>query len=150
AVVRTIRNAFEKDPQQMANNKQLQQVVDEYNNTKRSAFKQKFSRKQVNENEDLEGIYIRQKIKELADAKELQYKDNLQDLKKGNIITIHLDLKKTANGFEKQRRQFNEIATFIKFEHGNVICELLKPYNDIKIVEVPIYYTENIGQFDDA
>ncbi|KAA6376909.1 MAG: hypothetical protein EZS28_027563, partial [Streblomastix strix] len=59
-------------------------------------------------------------MKELADAKELQYKDNLQDLKKGNIITIHLDLKKTAHGFEKQRRQFNEIATFIKFEHGNV------------------------------
>ncbi|KAA6309340.1 MAG: hypothetical protein EZS28_056531, partial [Streblomastix strix] len=59
-------------------------------------------------------------MKELTDVKEQQYKENLQDLKKGNIITIHLDLKKTAHGFEKQRRQFNEIATFIKFEHGNV------------------------------
>ncbi|KAA6383498.1 MAG: hypothetical protein EZS28_020976 [Streblomastix strix] len=84
-------------------------------------------------------------MKELTDVKEQQFKDNLQDLKKRNIITIHLDLKKTAHGFEKQRRQFNEIATFIKYEHGNVVCELLKPYNDIKIVEVPIYYTHKVA-----
>ncbi|KAA6356852.1 MAG: hypothetical protein EZS28_047621 [Streblomastix strix] len=84
-------------------------------------------------------------MKELADVKELQNKDNLLDLKKGNIITIHLDLKKTAHAFEKQRRQFNEIATFIRYEHGNVVCELLKPYQDIKIVEVPIYYTNIVA-----
>ncbi|KAA6377766.1 MAG: hypothetical protein EZS28_026706, partial [Streblomastix strix] len=32
SVIRTIRNAFEKDPQQMANNKQLYEVVDDYIN----------------------------------------------------------------------------------------------------------------------
>ncbi|KAA6382290.1 MAG: hypothetical protein EZS28_022181 [Streblomastix strix] len=84
-------------------------------------------------------------MKELADVKEQQFKDNLLDLKKGNIITIHLHLKKTAHGFEKQRRQFNDIATFIRYEHGNVICELLKQYQDIKIVEVPIYYTNIVA-----
>jgi hypothetical protein len=57
---------------------------------------------------------------------------------------IHLDLSKMAHNFENKRRQFNEIATFIKFSHGNVICELLKPYKDVKTVEVPIYYTRKI------
>ncbi|KAA6384762.1 MAG: hypothetical protein EZS28_019713 [Streblomastix strix] len=47
SLVRTIRNAFGNDPQLMANNKQLQQVVDDYNGTKHNAFKLRFSPKQT-------------------------------------------------------------------------------------------------------
>lgn len=33
SVIRTLRNAFENDNQFMANNKQMQKVVEDYNNT---------------------------------------------------------------------------------------------------------------------
>ncbi|KAA6392608.1 MAG: hypothetical protein EZS28_011869 [Streblomastix strix] len=128
----------------------MQQVVDDYNNTKHSAFKNKFTPAQVNESEDLEGIYIRQKMKDASSIKELQTKDKLLDLHQGNIIMIHLDLSKTQHNFEKKRRQFNEIATFINYSHGNVICELLRPYKDIKTVEVPIYYTKKVAESIDT
>ncbi|KAA6396580.1 MAG: hypothetical protein EZS28_007893 [Streblomastix strix] len=69
SVVLTIRNAFENDDQLMANNKQMQQVIDDYNNIKHSAFKNKFTPQQVNESGDLEGKIIEQIEKPILEKK---------------------------------------------------------------------------------
>ncbi|KAA6366995.1 MAG: hypothetical protein EZS28_037479 [Streblomastix strix] len=140
-VIRTIRDAF--IGQDMANPKLMQQIVKLYNDKLHSAFDLKYSPSQVNKDEDLEGKYIRSQMKKLNEAKQSQ--SQLTKLTKGNIILIHLDLSKTALKFNKQRRQFNELAIFEKYQHGNIICRLLKPYKDIQQVEIPIYFAKKVS-----
>ncbi|KAA6378787.1 MAG: hypothetical protein EZS28_025688 [Streblomastix strix] len=140
-VIRTIRDAF--IGQDMANPKLMQQIVKLYNDKLHSAFDLKCSPSQVNKDEDLEGKYIRSQMKKLNEAKQSQ--SQLTKLTKGNIILIHLDLSKTALKFNKQRRQFNELAIFEKYQHGNIICRLMKPYKDIQQVEIPIYFTKKVS-----
>jgi hypothetical protein len=46
--------------------------------------------------------------------------------KRGNILMIHLDLSKTAFSYMKRRRLFNELAEFIEYRNGNLVCKLLR------------------------
>ncbi|KAA6356237.1 MAG: hypothetical protein EZS28_048236 [Streblomastix strix] len=140
-VIRTIRDAF--IGQDMANPKLMQLIVKLYNDKLHSAFDLKYSPSQVNKDEDLEGKYIRSQMKKLNEAKQSQ--SQLTKLTKGNIILIHLDLSKTALKFNKQRRQFNELAIFEKYQHGNIIYRLMKPYKDIQQVEIPIYFAKKVN-----
>ena len=143
SVMQTIRNAFGINDQKIADPDLMKQMIYYYNNTPHrslkftnynqidSASRSKYIYYTPNELQndiDLEWIYIR-KMKMLLKRKQEELKlKGLLNYKKGNIILIHLDKGKILKKHEKQRRIFNEIAEFITYLHGNVVCRLLNPY----------------------
>ncbi|KAA6378895.1 MAG: hypothetical protein EZS28_025577, partial [Streblomastix strix] len=60
SVIRTIRNGFGDDSQKFADNDLMQHMVQMYNQTPHSAYDNKYSPQQANDNQDIEGQYIRQ------------------------------------------------------------------------------------------
>ncbi|KAA6378566.1 MAG: hypothetical protein EZS28_025909, partial [Streblomastix strix] len=131
SVIRTIRNGFGQDLQGFATPSQMQQMVEIYNNTPHLAFMNKFTPKYVQYNRELEGKFIRQKQAQLEQVMIRQQQQNLLNFKNGNILMIHADYVRTNIRFQKQRRQFNELATFITYKNGNVVCKLLNSYDKI-------------------
>ncbi|KAA6366285.1 MAG: hypothetical protein EZS28_038188 [Streblomastix strix] len=142
SVIRTIRNAFGQDDRDFANPKLMQQMVDIYNDTPHTAFDNKFTPKQVNSLQELEGYFIRKNDKKLREVKQDQQDQGFTKYLPGNILMIHVDYLRTMHRYMKQRRNFNELAKFIKYDNGNVECLLLKPFTDLDVITVPIYYTK--------
>ena len=96
---------------------------------------------QVQHNIDLEWRYIRMMRSKLQTIKNKMSLKGLLSYSPGNIILIHLEKDKTKKKHEKVRRVFNEIAEFICYKNGNVVCSLLKPYqNFISINDGPFDY----------
>ncbi|OHS93472.1 hypothetical protein TRFO_40245 [Tritrichomonas foetus] len=152
--IRTIRDDMGLDLFKLADINLMRQCVNYYNNTIHSSLKLRdlsFKKKwtyytpaPMNNNIDLEWRYIRQmdlKVKKLMNKPEMQ---SLLFYKPDNILLIHLDLAKTNKAFEKRRRIFNELATFNRYVNGNVECTLLRPYQKIQTVQVPLMYTKYI------
>lgn len=171
SVIRTIRNAFGLDNRRLADYNLMRQMIDYYNNTPHISLRFKnydydssefydkgltkqtkyiyYTPFQVQINPDLEWRYIRKMKLKLQDIKEEQRLKGLLSYKLGNIILVHLELDKTQKKHEKRRRVFNEIAQFIKYENGNVICKLLnnyKTFNKDKNNRLTLYNTSNIGR----
>ncbi|KAA6392918.1 MAG: hypothetical protein EZS28_011552 [Streblomastix strix] len=131
SVIRTIRNGFGQDLISFANPNKMQQIVDIYNKTPHLAYQNQFTPQQVQLSRDLEGKFIRQKQQQLELQLINQQREQLFDFKSGNILMVHVDYSRTGIRFQKQRRQFNELATFITYKNGNVVCQLLNPYEGI-------------------
>lgn len=140
SVIRTIRNAFGLDAYKIADTNLMRQMVDYYNNTYHNTIK--MTPKQMNDDVDLEWRYIRRMDNLLKEVLKLQKSKGLLYYKKGNIIMVHLDYSKTSNKFDKQRRNFNDLAEFIKYKNRNVLCKLLK---NNKIEEIPNIYTKFVA-----
>jgi hypothetical protein len=72
--------------------------------------------------------------------------------KPGDILLIHIDNVKNAEWLNKKRRTFNRLATFLGYDHGNVVCQVL--YNNIlrskntydRPITIPIFYTKYIAR----
>jgi hypothetical protein len=150
-VIRTIRDKIGEDQTKWLDKRIVQKAVNEYNHTKHTAFNNKFTPYEVQFNRELEEYFIREHIEDLEEINEKQSKAGLFKYKRGNIILVHLDLSKTSQKFQKQRRAFNKLAYFDSYEHGNVKCYLLKsdknkifPSGD-EIV-IPIYYTKFVSK----
>ena len=77
----------------------------------------------------------------LQEIQQKQKHKGLLTYKKGNIILVHVDYGKTEKKFDKRRRVFNEIATFLAYSNGNVICKL----QNNKLAQVPIAYTKKVA-----
>ncbi|KAA6356807.1 MAG: hypothetical protein EZS28_047666, partial [Streblomastix strix] len=120
SVIRTIRNGFGQDLLGFATPSQMQQMVEIYNKTPHLAFMNRFTPKQVQYNREIEGKFIRQKQAQLEQVMIRQQHENLLNFKSGNILMIHADYARLPIRFQKQRRQFNELATFISYKNGNV------------------------------
>ncbi|KAA6381856.1 MAG: hypothetical protein EZS28_022616 [Streblomastix strix] len=138
SVIRTIRNGFGNDSEKFADNDLMQQMVQMYNQTPHSAYDNKLTPEQANSNHVIEGIYIRQQQNQLFEINKQQKKQGLMSYSPGNILMIHRDYSKTGHQFVKQRRNFNELAEFIRNSNGNVVAKLLKPYSDVNIIELPV------------
>ncbi|KAA6394934.1 MAG: hypothetical protein EZS28_009540 [Streblomastix strix] len=145
SVIRTIRNAFGNDSDKFADNDLMQEMVNMYNETPHSAYENKFTPQQANDNHDIEGIFIRQSQNKLYEIKQQQQKLGLLSFVPGNILMIHLDYSKTGHQFKKQRRNFNELAEFQRYSNGNVVAKLLKPYSDVNIIELPVQYCKLVA-----
>lgn len=157
AVIRTLRNAFGLDNRRLADNELMQQMVMYYNNTPHNSLRFKnpeynpfedydeyigsglepppkqnkwiyYTPYQMQNDIDLEWKYIRKMRNKLQDINNKLSLKGLLTYKRGNIILIHLDKNKGSKMFDKRRRIFDEIAEFICYQNGNVICRLLKPY----------------------
>ena len=187
SVIRTLRNAFGLDERRLSDYNLMRQMVDYYNNTPHSSLRFKnfdydpsdfydknlvkptkyiyYTPAQMQNNVDLEWRYIRKMQMKLREINDKQRFKGLLSYNRGNIILVHLDKSKTQKKHEKRRRVFNEIAEFLEYRNGNVICKLLKPYQTVKkdepqekhskgrkrmtdaekaIIEVPIIYTKFI------
>jgi hypothetical protein len=178
-VIGTIRDAIGSNDYDFSNFETINKIVAIYNKTPHSSLKLPtrkipFTPEEVNENRDLEGIFIRMNQQRLNDLKKLQSEEHLLDYRKGNILMIHLDYNRTPLRFNKNRRTFNHLAEFIEYEHGNAKVRLLKNIefnkqslgfsllkhdeNTIKvddgidfkpksrIVTIPVYYTKLVSK----
>ena len=99
-----------------------------------------YTPRQVQENVDLEWRYIRMMRSKLQTIKNKMSLKGLLSYSPGNIILIHLDQDKTEKKYEKVRRVFNEIAEFICYKNGNVVCSLLKPYQKFEAINDDPFY----------
>ncbi|KAA6366826.1 MAG: hypothetical protein EZS28_037647, partial [Streblomastix strix] len=116
SVIRTIRNAFKQDDRDFSNPKLMQWMVDLYNDTPHGAFDNQFTPKQVNSQQELEAYFIKKNDKKLREVKQKQQEEGLTKYKPGNILMIHVDYLRTMHRYMKQRRNFNELAKFIKYD----------------------------------
>ncbi len=158
-VMRTIRDGFGLNTEQIRDNEAMQRMVKIYNHTPHSAYNNLFSPIEVQNDFDLEAMYIRSKIAELHKIKLLQ-SESYQYVR-GNILFVHIDRSKTQDKFTKARRVFDTLAIFHKYFHGNVMVRLMRTYgskydrtlflNPIgNYIVVPIHHTQfAYKSFDD-
>jgi hypothetical protein len=133
-VIRTIKDGVGLDRELLLFPSIVQKIVNYYNNTPHSAYKNKFSPIQVQNDNELESWFIRQQKAKLLEV----LKITKHTYKPGNILLIHRPVNKTSDLFRKRRRNFDELATFIQYVHGNVQVELKTK----KVEILPIYYTK--------
>ena len=168
ATIRTLRNAFGLDNRRIGDPFLMQQMVHYYNNTPHRSLQMPnpnyrindieydqylarepkwiyYTPNQMQHNPDLEWKYIRDCQRRLRRIKNNMQMDGLLNYRKGNILLIHYDTSKTEKKHVKQRRIFNEIAEFIRYNNGNVECKLLNPYRRFKLNDDKQYipYTKN-------
>ncbi|GHU20235.1 hypothetical protein FACS189472_11230 [Alphaproteobacteria bacterium] len=146
SVVRTIRNLVGRvsqyNPAAFGDENLMRRVVEIYNNTVHSAFDNKFTPTDVQEDFMLEASYIRRCKAEVEEVDNARLMEGMLTYEPGSIILVHLPLGKTPYKMQRRRRNFDELATFVRYEGGNVICDLLHPYPSLSRVIVPPYYTK--------
>jgi hypothetical protein len=143
----------------------IAKVADIYNTPhdalKTEAIKTPLTPAQVEANHDLENLFIRENQKRLETVKRMQEEEDLFRFVKGNIIMVHLNQERTTLTFMKVRRNFQYLAEFLSYEHGNVRCRLLGNVSAIvnagetdksntfdpksKVIIVPIYYCKFVS-----
>ena len=141
AAIRTMRNALgvhSEDYWDGHHDKIIQQLVDYYNNTYHNSIK--MTPIEMHTDIEKEWEYIRDKTEELRDIKKKQFENGLYNYKKGDKLLVHLDYSKTSQRFEKRRKQFDRLATFIEYRHGNCVVQL----DHGSVIEVPIYFTKRV------
>jgi hypothetical protein len=139
--IKTIRDGVGSDPELLLYYPIVAEILNFYNNTPHSAYKNKFTPLQVQHDRELEAWYIRTQQLKLFDI--LQLQQPFMTYKPGDLLLVHLSLAKTQSKFRKQRRNFNELAKFIKYEYGNVMAKLIKTDEEVIL---PIYYTKFVSK----
>jgi hypothetical protein len=164
-VIRTIRDAIGQNYHSFRNEEQVQTVVDIYNETPHIALKigkAIFPPEEVQKNPGLEGVLIRQNQDKTKMVQDIQAEKGLHSYEKGNVLLVHLDLSRTPQRFMKKRRNYNALALFHSYYHGNVACQVISSmtiseegkdpddesidYNLGKLIIVPIFYTKLIAK----
>jgi hypothetical protein len=137
-VIRTIKDGVGLDKNYLLYPSVVLKVVDYYNNTPHSAYKNKFTPQQVQNDLELEAWYIREQQLRLLDSLQLQQK-SFRRYQSGDVLLVHRPLGKTTELFRKRRRNFDELALFVEYDHGNVKAKLWKTQ---RYIILPIYYTK--------
>jgi hypothetical protein len=143
--IRTIRDIIEV--KKLNRRRDLvEQAIEIYNNTPHSAYLNEFTPEEVQNNPEIEGAYIRYQQSKLNFKLEDQREHHMLDYEEGDILLVHVPKDKTPLRFEKSRRTFANLAKFIKYSHGNVICELLgKTKLTNSRIELPVYNTRLVN-----
>jgi hypothetical protein len=141
-VMRTIRDAVGLDRDSLLDIQAVQQIVYFYNNTPHSAYDNKFTPAEAEDDIEIEGWYVRKQQRRLLDVLRLQRANYLKSYTPECILLIHLPRDKTQEKFIKRRRNFDTLAEFIRYDHGNVVCRVLKQRTAIT---VPIQFTKYIA-----
>jgi hypothetical protein len=134
--VRTIRDAI--GYRKMSQN-QVQQVIEYYNRTYHKSID--CSPYLMMVNPEWEWQYIRYCQDKLIHIRSLQRENGLLTYQPNNILLIHLELTKTSQKFEKQRRFWNRVAVFKEYTGGNV---KVRTHNGKEAV-VPTYFTKFVA-----
>jgi hypothetical protein len=153
SIIRVMRNLCGKD---FTDRNVFFNVLNIYNNTVHSAFDNKFTPRQVQEDIELESAYIRMKQQQLENAELKQTVGGMSNYQPGNVLLVHIPFEKTRQLFKKQRRNFSALATFVGYDGGNAVVSLLKPIpllaksnanpeGLVSNIAIPIFYTKIIA-----
>jgi hypothetical protein len=124
--------------------KLIKRIVNVYNHTTHKAFGYRFTPLQVQNNKDIERIYINKKENQLKNINLNQF----TSYKRGDILFVHIPFEKDGLGY-KRRRNFTHLAYFLNYDHGNVNCKPFLPPEEFNITSIvlPLYYTKFICSF---
>jgi hypothetical protein len=136
-VIRTIRDMFYNlgPNASLFDNNLMQKVVHAYNNKIHKWLFNRFTPNQVQHNSMIEQTYIIEKNMEL-DRVNHSLLEKYKYLP-GDILLCHIPVKQTIK--IKRRKNFDTLAYFIKYLHGNVLIQI---YNTNEQIAVPIYCTK--------
>jgi hypothetical protein len=141
--IRTIRDGVGLDRELMFFLHVVQDVVDYYNNTPHKAYKNKFTPTQAQHDGELESWFIREQQMHLLDVLKIQ-DTHFGKYESGNVLLIHIERQKTKKLFEKRRRNFDNLAIFHRYVHGNVMVEPLnvnfKPGK--QYIVIPLFHND--------
>jgi hypothetical protein len=138
--------------QLILNNNLMREIVKIYNQTPHHAFDYMFSPLEVQEHPEVEAMFIRDNMNKLEEVKEKQETVGYFNYQPGDKLLIHIP---RWSMFEKRRRFFNCLATFIKYVNGNVLCmidikdDIDKLKGKSKKITIPIYFTKKIDEDSD-
>jgi hypothetical protein len=139
-VMRTIRDKFDElgHKASLYDVELMQKVVDKYNHTTHAAFDYRFTPAQVQNNKQLERIFIMDKKSKLEN---IPKNDFIFQYKPKDIILVHVPFKEINY---KRRRNFSHLAAFVQYLNGNVQCVLIYPDDEYsgKTIVIPVYYTK--------
>jgi hypothetical protein len=143
-VMRTIRDMFDQIGHKatLFDVDLMKKVVDKYNHTTHSAFNYRFTPAQVQNNKQLERIFIMNKKSRLEEIPKVPF----NKYKYNDLLIVHIPDKNSIIN-NKRRRNFSHLAKFLGFIYGNVECEIIAPedsYLNKKLI-LPIYYTKPFG-----
>jgi hypothetical protein len=145
--IRTIRDMIGLKTIRLLNPEIIQNIIDIYNNTPHSAYLHKYTPKEVQNNLEIEAAYIRFQTERSNEIVKQQEESGLLDYKHGNVLMVHIPKDKTPAKFDKKRRNFSDLAIFISYRHGNVVCELMDHLLfKNPIIELPIYFTKYLSE----
>jgi hypothetical protein len=116
-------------------NSLMQKVVHAYNNKIHKALFNRFTPNQAQHNSMIEHTYIIEKNLELNRVNH-SLMEKYQYLP-GDILLCHIPVKETIK--IKRRKNFDTLAYFIKYLHGNVLIRICYSNDEIA---VPIYCTK--------
>ena len=146
--IKTIRNAIgyrKLKPEHMY------QLIDYYNDTVHKSIG--CTPTFMQENPDVEYQYIRWCEKRLGEVIANQKLLGYLDYKPGNVLMVHIDTGKTSEKHKKRRRFFDRLGTFVQYDHGNVVVDMI--VQDVRVhssgkkkhqVIVPIYHTKYVAK----
>jgi hypothetical protein len=151
SVIKTIRNLIAavggNNPKAFANPQLLQRVVNIYNNTVHSAYLNKYTPAQVQDNREIESFYIKECQRKLEEIDTRRIKAGYLSYEPNNILLVYVPLENILGVLtEKRRRNFNEIAKFVRYENGNCVVDLLHPFNRFSRISVPVFYTKYVAK----
>jgi hypothetical protein len=136
----------------MLDNNEMQKAIKYLNNSiNRSTL---LTPTEMEKYPQLEEIWIRRVRQNNNTVKEIQEERGLFNYKLGDILLIFSDKNKTKNKFNKKRKNFKYLETFLDYVNGNVAVSLLsKTFEAMREIVVPIYFTKfcapNIGSIPD-
>jgi hypothetical protein len=146
-VIRTIRDIIGMKTIRLLNPAIIERVVNIYNSTPHSAYLHKYSPNEVQNNLEIEAAYIRFQTERTNEIIKQQEESGLLNYKPGNVLMVHIPKDKTPAKFDKRRLNFSDLAVFVSYRHGNVVCELMDQllFRNPRI-ELPIYYTKYLAE----
>jgi hypothetical protein len=123
----------------LVDNSLMQKVVHAYNNKIHKALFNRFTPNQAQHNSMIEHMYIIEKNLEF-DRVNHSLMEKYQYLL-GDILMCHIPVNESFR--VKRRKNFDTLAYFIKYLHGNVLIRTCYSNNEIA---VPIYCTKFIAK----
>jgi hypothetical protein len=140
------------DLNRMLDNNEMQKAVNYLNNSINR--RTQLTPAEMEKYPQLEETWIRNVRQNNNAIKEKQEERGLFNYNLEDILFINLDKNKTNNKFDKKRRNFEILGSFLDYVNGNVAINLLsKTFEAPRSIVVPIYLpkfcTLNIGSLSD-
>ena len=130
AVIRTIRNLFGPNSEQLLKQPDLMtEMVYYYNNSYHRMIK--MTPIEMMNDIAKEWEYIR-KMDEIT----YEIKNKMTILQPGTIVMVYLENGKTSKKFKKRRRNFDDVGEVVGFKNGNYLLKMLTSLKN-QIIEVP-------------
>jgi hypothetical protein len=114
----------------------IQKVVHFYNNSIHRSLFNRFTPNQGQNNYIIERMYIQEKNRQLEKAKDTWLNCYLE-YKHGNILLVNIPNKDRLK--TKRRQNYDQLAYFMKYIHGNVEVKLM---NTKEVIVLPLYCTK--------